>query len=292
MASVLFPMVTSGFALGSIYALVAFGFVIILKSTDILSFTQLKIITIGAYVAYALITNNILTFYPALFVSTLVGFGLGVLLYFLVVKPMEGHPHFTIVVATIGVGIMLRPIVAYFWGYMERVMPMPFKEQPISFGFDGAVSLIHLAILFISLMLIFTFIIFFNTTLLGTQMRAVANDLETAHMMGVNVNRVFIISWGVAAMSASIAGVFLAGLVTVNPNLGEVGIKAFPVLILGGVDSISGVIIAGLIIGVIEVISGYFFGTQIRAAIVFAILLLILVIRPYGLFGERQVRRV
>jgi branched-chain amino acid transport system permease protein len=123
-------------------------------------------------------------------------------------------------------------------------------------------------------------------------MRAVANDIEVAHMMGINVNKVFVISWGVAAISAAVAGVFLSGIETVNLSLGDSAIKAIPVFVLGGVQSFPGVIVGGLVIGVVEVLIGYFIGSEFRTPVVFAILLLILILRPYGFFGESKVQRV
>lgn len=285
-------MIATGLAIGSIYALLAFGFVLLLKATDILSFSQFQFITLGSYFALTLIIHDVLPFFPAVAVSGLAGFALGVLLYYTVIKPMSGKSNFSIVIATIGVSIMIKPIIGIIWGYSDRTLPLPFSEEPISLGFGVAVSSVHLVILAITLMFIFAFIVFFNKTLLGTQMRAVANDKEVAHMMGINVNKVYVISWGVAALSASVGGVFLSGLETVNVNLGEIAIKAFPVVVLGGTESIPGAIVGGLIIGVVEVLVGYFFGTQFRTAIVFLLLILVLMIRPYGLFGERQIQRV
>lgn len=287
-----FPLVATGLAIGSIYGLLAFGIVLLLKATDALSFAQFQFVTLGSYLAFTLITQNVLPFFPAVIVSGLIGFGLGVLLYYSVIKPMEGQTQFAIFVATIGVAAMIKSLIAVIWGLSNRTMPVPFNQIPISFGSGVAISAVHLAILAISLVFIGVFIIFFNKTLLGTQMRAVANDIEAAQMMGINVNKVFIVSWGVAALSAAIGGVFLSGLETVNVNLGEIGIKALPVVILGGAESISGAMVGGLIIGVIEVLVGYFFGSEFRTAIVFSILILILMVKPYGLFGELHSERV
>lgn len=292
MASSMLSMIVTGLAIGSIYALLAFGFVLLLKATDTLSFAQFQFVTLGSYFALTLIIHDFLPFYLAVVVSGLAGFVLGVLLYYLVIKPMTGRNHFSLVVVTIGVSIIIKPIIGIIWGYGDATMPLPFREEPISLGFGVAVSAVHLIILLITLLFILAFIVFFNKTLLGTQMRAVANDTEVAHMMGINVNRVYVISWGVAALSAAVGGVFLAGLETVNTNLGEIALKGLPVVVLGGAESIPGAIIGGLIIGVVEVLTGYFFGPQFRTAIVFLLLILVLMVRPYGLFGERQIQRV
>ncbi|KUO78307.1 MAG: hypothetical protein APF81_22250 [Desulfosporosinus sp. BRH_c37] len=286
------PLIATGLAIGSIYGLLAFGIVLLLKATDALSFAQFQFVTLGSYFAFTLITQHVLPFFLAVIVSGLGAFGLGVLMYYLVIKPMEGQSQFALFVATIGVAAMIKSAIGIIWGYNNSTMPLPFNQTPISFGSGVAISSVHLVILAITIVFIGAFIIFFNKTLLGTQMRAVANDLEAAQMMGINVNKVFIVSWGVAAFSAAIGGVFLSGLETVNVNLGEIGIKALPVVILGGAESISGAMVGGLLIGVIEVLVGYFFGSEFRTAIVFSLLILVLMVKPYGLFGERHSERV
>jgi len=288
----LLPLIATGLAIGSLYGLIAFGIVLLLKSTHTFNYAQFQTITLGAYVTYSLVTHHVMPFFLAVAVSGLVGFAAGVLMYYLVIRRMPGYSLFSLFVATVGIAFMIKSVMAVIWGYNDKWMPISFGQTPISLGAGVSVSSIHIIILAIALIFIGSFIIFFNKTLLGTQMRAVSNDPEVAHMVGINVNKVFIISWGIATLSAAIGGVFLSALETVNVNLADVGMKAFPVVILGGMESIPGSIIGGLILGVTEVLAAYFFGSEYRQAIVFSILILILMVRPYGLFGERHTERV
>lgn len=292
MADTVFLLIVSGLARGGIYALLAFGFVLLLKATDTLSFTQFQFVTLGGYLAYSLSANVGLPFYLVLIVTGLAGFMCGTLLYYLVIKPMAGKPPFSVVVATIGFYIMLKPIMAVIWGYSNYAMPLPFKDTPVPLGFGVNVSAIDVMVLAITLLFILAFIVFFNKTLLGTQMRAVANDTEAAHMMGIGVNKVYVISWGVAALSAFVAGTFLAGMQTASSNLGEIAVNAIPVIILGGSESVPGSIVGGLIIGMVEALVGYYFGLEYATPILMGSLLLVLMLKPSGLFGESQVQRV
>jgi branched-chain amino acid transport system permease protein len=286
------PLVATGLGVGSLYGLVAFGMVLILKGTHVFNFAQFQCLTLGAYVALTLMSNNILPFLPAVIVAGLVGFAVGVLTYYLVIRQMQGHSMFSVFAATVGVALMIKAVMAAIWGYQNQTLPIAIGHKSVSVGEGVAISAVHLIIFAVTFLFIGTFILFFNKTLLGTQMRAVANDRETAHMMGINVNKVFVVTWGVAIFSSAIGGVFLSVLETVNVNLGDIGMKAFPVVILGGMESITGALIGGLIIGVIEVLAGYWFGAAYRQLVVFSLLLVILMIKPYGLFGERHTQRV
>lgn len=287
----LLPLIATGLSIGSLYGLFAFGIVLLLKATHTFNYAQFQIITLGAYLSYTLMGYSV-PFVVAILISGMVGFGLGILMYYLVVKRMTGRSLFATFVATVGMFYMLKSAMAMVWGYNDHYLPIKFSQTSVQMGGGVNVSLIHIIILLVTITFIGIFIVFFNRTLLGTQMRAVSNDLETAYIMGINVNKVFIVSWGIATFSAAIGGVFLASLETVNINLSDVGMKAFPVVILGGMESISGAIIGGLILGTIEVLSSYFFGAEYRQLIVFLILIFILMIRPTGLFGERHSERV
>lgn len=289
---VLLPLIATGLAIGSLYGLIAFGMVLLLKATHTLNYAQFQVVTLGAYVAYSLIAIYSFSFLSALAIAAIVGFVAGILMYYIVIKRMAGYSLFAVFVATVGMFLMLKSVMAMIWGYNDHWLPISFGQTSIQLGGGIAVSLVHIIILFITLSFIGIFIIFFNRTLLGTQMRAVSNDAETAHMMGININKVYIVSWGIATLSAAIAGVFLSALETVNINLSDVGMKAFPVVILGGMESIVGAIAGGLILGITEVLASYFFGAEYRQAVVFSILLIILMVKPTGLFGERHSERV
>jgi branched-chain amino acid transport system permease protein len=286
------PLIATGLAIGSLYGLIAFGLVLLLKATHTFNYAQFQVITLGAYIAYSLMSFYSFSFLSAISIAGMVGFMIGILMYYLVIKRMTGYTLFAVFVATVGMYLMLKSVMAMIWGYNDHWLPISFGQTSIQLGGGVAVSLVHIIILFITLAFIGIFIVFFNRTLLGTQMRAVSNDPETAHMMGININKVYIVSWGIATLSAAIAGVFLSALETVNVNLSDVGMKAFPVVILGGMESIVGAIVGGLILGITEVLASYFFGSEYRNAVVFSLLILILMVKPTGLFGERHSERV
>ena len=266
--------------------------ILLIKATHTFNYAQFQTLTLGAYVAYYLMSNQIMSFFPAVIVAGLVGFVVGILTYYLVIRHMQGHSMFAVFAATVGVALMIKAVMGAVFGYQVKSLPITFGQTPIQFGAGVAISAIHVAMLVITLLFIGAFVIFFTKTLLGTQMRAVANDREAANILGININKVYIVSWGVAIASAAIAGVFLGALNAVNLNLGDVGMKAFPVVILGGMESITGSIIAGMLIGIVEVLTGYIFGQEYRQPIVYALLLVVLMVRPYGLFGERHTDRV
>lgn len=289
---VILPLIATGMAIGSLYGLIAFGIVLLLKATHTFNYAQFQVITLGAYIAYTLLAVFSFSFITAVLVAGIVGFIAGILMYYLVVRKMAGYSLFATFVATVGMFYMLKSVMAMIWGYNDHYLPISFGQTSIQLGGGVAVSTVHVIILAITVVFIGGFIIFFNRTLLGTQMRAVSNDVETAHIMGINVNKVFIVSWGIATFSSAIGGVFLSALETVNVNLSDVGMKAFPVVILGGMESILGAIIGGIILGITEVLASYFFGSEYRQAIVFSILIIILMIKPTGLFGERHSERV
>jgi branched-chain amino acid transport system permease protein len=287
-------LLVSGLAVGSLYALVALGFVLIYKATDIMNFAHGEVMMIGAFVCYVLMSVFSLSFFWAVLLT--VGFALlfGFLTERVVLRPMIGEPVFAVVMVTIGLSIFLRSLSGIIFGHDNKIFPSPFSQTPINY--HGIVlSHTHLWIMMISSVLVVLFFIFFKRSRTGLSMRGVANDQDTAMLMGISVKRVFALTWGLAFAIAAVAGVFLANVMVLNISLTFVAIKAFPAVILGGLDSVPGAIIGGVTIGVLETIVGGYLDNVLPGAkelTAFVVLFLVLMIRPYGLFGKEEVERV
>lgn len=285
-------LVISGLAVGSLYALVALGFVLLWKATTVLNFAHGEVMMLGAYFALTLILQVNLPWWMGALGALGLAALVGVFIHYTMVRPMLGQPMFSIVMVTIGLSIVVRSAVIAIWGPEERVFPSPFPTRPIQLFSGIVVSAADIAVLLSAFLCIALFGTFFRLSKLGLHMRAVAESQEVALMMGVNVNKVFAASWAVSALIAAVAGVFMAGIQVLSTTLGSIGLRAFPAAIIGGLESIPGAIVGGLIIGVVESLAVRFVGSASSDIASFSLLLLVLLIRPYGLFGEREIERV
>jgi branched-chain amino acid transport system permease protein len=286
-------LVASGIAVGSLYALAALGFVLIYKATDILNFAHGEAMLIGALVCYTLIVLGV-PFLWAVIITGGLAFLFGMLTERLVLRPLVGEGQFSTVMITIGLSIFLRSLAGIIFGHDNKVFPSPFSKTPITF--DGIVlSETHLWAIGISALMVILFFLFFRYSRLGLSMRGVANDLDTAMLMGISVKRVFAMTWGLSFVIAALAGIFLANVMVLNIGLALVAIKAFPAVILGGMESIPGAIIGGIAIGILETLVGGYLDQTFPGArdlTAFVVLFIVLMVRPYGLFGKEEIERV
>lgn len=288
-------LVVSGIAVGSIYALIALGFVLIYKATGVINFAQGEVIMIAAFVAYYLVARAGCPFWIAVLATLGVTAVMGVVTERLVLRPMLGESHFSVVMVTIGLSIFLRSLSGILFGHDNQVFPNPFPQEPIHI--KGIVlSHTHLWTMLVSFGLMIAFLIFFKFARLGLGMRATANDQDTATLMGVSIKRVFALTWAISFAIAAVAGVFLANVMVLNIGLTFTAIAAFPAVILGGLQSVPGAIIGGLTIGIIENLAGGYLdqaiGGGVKDVTPFVVLFLVLMVRPYGLFGQAEVERV
>ena len=288
-------LMISGLAVGSLYALIALGFVLIFKATGVLNFAQGEAIMIAAFLCYYLVIRFGLPFWLAV-LATLVFLGLlGMATERIVLRPMLGEPIFSVVMVTIGLSIFLRSLCGIFFGHHNQIFPNPLPTEPIHLG-GIVLSHTHLWSMLISFGLMMFFLLFFKYARLGLGMRATANDLDTASLMGVKTKRIFAMTWGLSFVIAGVAGIFLALVMVLNVGLTFTAISAFPALILGGIESIPGAIIGGVAIGIIESMAGGYLdqvlGGGVKDVTPFAVLFLVLMVRPYGIFGQKEVERV
>jgi branched-chain amino acid transport system permease protein len=288
-------LLIGGVAIGGVYALIALGFVLIYKATDVLNLAQGEMLLLGAYVSYALIAQLGLPV-PVAFLITL-GFSivLGITIERVALRPLIGQPVISVIMVTIGLAILLRSIVILIWGTEYRVYPAVLPKEPAQIG-PLSVSQEFLWSFGIAIALVLLFALVFRYTRVGIAMRAVADDQQAALSMGINVRFVFATSWVIAAIVSSIGGILLASIQGTGILLATLGLKALPVAIVGGLDSIVGAAVGGIIVGVLETLSaGYLdvpLGGGVRDVAPFFFLILILLLKPYGLFGKERIERV
>jgi len=292
---IFFQLTITGLAWGSVYACIALGFVLIFKSTDIFNFAQPELMMLGAYMAFTLITMLRLPFVLGFFLALILMALIAAVVEMMVIRPMVGEPVLAVIMVTLGLANVLRGMTGLIWGYEELQLPTPFPSDPIML-FGAAINQAEIYTILATAVLLVIFFLFFKYSQAGISMRAAAEDTKTAFLMGINVKRVFTGSWVIASLVATIAGVFLASFTFLEPIMGHTGLKALPAIILGGLDSIHGAVIGGLIIGVAENLAGFYLedylGSGINEITAYVIVLIVMMIRPYGLFGTKEIERV
>src|SRR5512133_659951 len=282
----LLQLVMNGLVVGSIYALVALGFVIIYKSSAILNFAQGEFLMIGAYVCLALMVGTRVPFWAAFLLTLGFSVVLGLALERIVLRPMIGEPVISVIMLTLGLSSVLRAIVQGVWGTDTIPFPQVFPPEPIHLG-PFPISQGYMWSVLCVAVLLAAFALFFKYSRDGVAMRATAFSQQVALSMGISVRRIFALSWSIAAVVSAVGGVPLGGVRGgVDGSLSVFGLKVIPVVILGGLDSVMGAIVGGLLIGVLENLSGGYldpiFGGGVKEVAPCVALVLILMVKPYG----------
>jgi len=288
-------LIASGFLVGGIYALIALGFVLIYKATNVINFATGEFMMIGAYVFYSLTVCLELPLYIGFPLVIIFAALLGALVERLILRHMLGRPNISIIMVTIGLSSILLGIAEIIWGSEFRSFPQLFPGKPIIIG--EIVLRFNLFYGFLLAMIVVAaFMLLFKYTKAGVAMRATANDQTAAFSMGINVKSMFTISWGFGAIAASLGGIIIGNIGGVQPTLGHIGLKIFPIVILGGLDSIIGAVAGGFIVGIAENLAGGYldpiFHGGVKDLAPFAVLIFILLIKPYGLFGTKKIERL
>lgn len=283
----------SGLSMGSIYALIALGFVLIYKSTSILNLAQGEFLMVGAYICLSMTLDFGLNFVAAFMLTMVFSIILGLAVERLALRPLIGEPIISVIMVTLGLTYILRGIVIMLWGNDIRQFNI-FPEEPIDIW---GVKLTYLYVwsMGISLILLTFFAIFFKYARTGIFLRAVADHQTASQSMGISVKRAFAISWCIAAVVSSIGGILVGNIGGVGVGLSYIGLKVLPAVIFGGLDSILGAIIGGLVVGILEFLSAGYLDPYIPAineVFPFIVLVLVLMIKPYGLFGIEEIERV
>lgn len=288
-------MIITGIVVGSIYGLVALGFVLIYKASDALNLANGEFVLIGSYVCLTLVASYKVPFILALIITLVFNAILGMVIERVVLRPLINAPVISVIMATIGLGSLLAGLVHMIWGHQTRSYPPIFSSNPIKIG-EIVIMPVYLWSFIIVMILFAIFTIFFKFSKMGLAMRAVADDQMAALSMGISVKRVYAITWGIAALVAAVGGVLLGNINGVDANMATIGLTVLPVVILGGLDSIPGAVIGGFIIGILQnLAAGYLqpiLGGGLREVVPFIIVTLILMLKPRGLFGKGGVERV
>ncbi len=286
-----------GLADGAILALAALGFVLIYKATREINFAQGEFLLVGAYMFYTAFVIFGLPWIAAAIVGVGIAVVLGVLVERFVLRPMIGESAISVIMVTIGLSAVLKALIQMFFGTAVREQPkiLPQGSIEVLGGTEGGGATLpvnRLLVIVIAGVVLAIFTLFFRRSRHGIAMRAVADDQQAALTMGISVRQVFAMAWALAAVSALVAGVLLADLSAVEQNIAAFGLIVFPVVILGGLDSVPGTIVGGLVIGLLkQFVSGYM-DPGLAEVVPYVVLVAILMVRPYGIFGETRIERV
>ncbi|CAM5780839.1 MAG: branched-chain amino acid ABC transporter permease [Burkholderiales bacterium] len=286
-------LVISGVAQGCIYGLIALGFVLIYKATETVSFVQGDLMMLGAFCGYVGMTLLGFPFWLAVLAS-IAAMGLfGVGMERAVIRPILGQPAFTIVMLTIGIGYVARGAITMIPGIgtETHALPVPYKDQIWNLG-ALVLSAEQMVVIAVTAVLCAGLYALFRFTRLGIAMQAASQNQLAAYYMGIPVKRLNGLVWGLAAAVAAIAGLLLAPITFVYANMGLIGLKAFPAAVVGGFGSLPGAIVGGLVIGVVESLSGFYLPEGFKDIAAYIVVLLMLMVKPNGLFGERLTKKV
>lgn len=286
-------LMVSGIAQGCIYGLIALGFVLIYKATEIVSFAQGDLMMLGAFGGLAGMTLLGFPYWLSV-LSTIAAMGVfGMTLERVVVRPILGQPAFSVVMLTIAIGYVTRGLVTMVPGIgtETHALPVPYKDQ--IWNFAGLVfDVEQVVVIGATAILCALLYVLFRYSRLGIAMQASSQNQLAAYYMGIPVKRLNSIAWGLAAAVAAIAGLLLAPITFVHANMGFIGLKAFPAAVVGGFGSLPGAIVGGLVIGIVESLSGFYLPDGFKDVAAYIVVLVMLVVKPNGLFGEQLRKKV
>jgi branched-chain amino acid transport system permease protein len=286
--------VVSGLATGGIYASLALALVMIYQATEVVNFAQGEMAMFSTYLAWSLLQTG-LPYWVAFFATVAIAFVGGLLIERIVIRPVENAPILTIVIVTLGLLVILNSVAGWIYSYIQKPFPSPFPSKPIQMGniFFGAHDVGEISVTLIVLLLLF---LFFRYTTLGLAMRAAAQNPVSSRLCGIRVSWMLGLGWGLAAAFGAIAGMMVAPIVFLDPNMmGGIQLYAFAAATVGGFTSPLGAVVGGLLVGVTENLVGTyvsFIGTELKLTVALAMIIIVLLVRPTGLFGRTTVRRV
>lgn len=280
-----------GIASGGIYALIALGIIVIFKSSRTFNFAMGEMMMLSAYFFYAATTTFAFGIFPGLIIAIVGSIAIALLIERLAIRPMLGRPFIAVVMVTFGIGSIIRGIVGMIWGPNDLQIPSLLSRAPIMIG-DIFVPGKTARAFAIAVVIVVALILYLRYSRAGVALRAAAADAITAYSMGIDVRRIIAFTWIIAAVTGCISGILMANINTLTPHLGLVALNVLAVVILGGMNSIGGVLVAGFIIGWIEAITGLILGTEFREITPYILALVVLLVRPTGLFGSKEIERI
>jgi|TARA_B110000240_G_C13425762_1_gene421516 branched-chain amino acid transport system permease protein len=284
-------LLISGISQGCVYGLIALGFVLIYKATEMVNFAQGDIMMLGAFFAFTYLNILEWNFFLALIATLVTMAAFGALLERVVLRPMIGQPPFSVLMLTIGLGFILRAVAGAIWGAEPRTLPTPyaggvFQIGEVIIGFENVAIIVGTATLCILLF------VFFKFSRLGIAMQAASQNQLAAYYVGIPVKRIYSLVWALSAVISAVAGILIAPVSLIDPLMGFIGIKAFAAAIVGGFGSLPGAIVGGLLIGIVEQFAGLYLPPGFSDVTAYLMLLIMLLIRPEGIFATMQRKKV
>jgi len=289
-----FQQVVSGLATGGIYASLALALVMIYQATDVVNYSQGEMAMFSTYLAWSMLNHGV-PYWIAFFATVAIAFVGGVLVQRIIIRPVQNAPVLTIVIVCIGLLTIFNSIAGWIYSYVIQPFPSPFPKEPIKIGqiVFGQHDLGAIGVTLILLALIY---VFFRFTSLGLAMRAAAHNPVSARLVGIRVGWMLALGWGMAALIGAVAGMMVAPVIFLEPNMmAGILIYAFASATLGGFTSPGGAVVGGFLVGVIENLAGTyvsFIGTSLKLTVALALIIVVLLVRPSGLFGRAVVHRV
>jgi len=286
-------LLVNGLSVGFLYGLAAMGFVMIFKSSSVLNFAHGELMALGAFIFLVLIGRAELPVYLAFPLALAACFVLGFVVERLFLRPLIGEPLIYVIMLTVGLASIFKGVMLLVWGGNLYTFP-EFLPTGLTIRWGSVyIPPVYVVSIAIGLVFLMLFGLFFKYSSQGIYMRSVADNQPAALSLGVHVRKVFALSWAIAALVAGMSGIVLGTINGINVHdLSSIGLKVFPVVILGGLDSIGGAVIGGIIIGLLETFTGGYLSTSLRDVIPYIVLVFILMVKPYGLFGLVEIERV
>jgi branched-chain amino acid transport system permease protein len=281
----------NGLSNGAILALAALGFVLIYKATGVINFAQGEFLLISAFVAWFMLVEVGVPWVIGIAVCVLVAIAIGLLVERLILRPMVGEPVISVIMVTIGLAAVLGSLVQIIWGTRPRAFPDFIPSGSVHL-LGATVAENRLWAIGIVAVALAAFTLFYTRSRDGIAMRAVADDQQAALVQGISVRRTFALAWALAGVTAVFGGALVANLIGVSGAVSSFGLLVFPVVIVGGLDSVPGAVVGGALIGLLSSYTGGYIGGGLETVIPYVALLAILLVKPYGLFGQTRIERV
>lgn len=290
---VVIDLILNGIAIGCVYGLIALGFVLVFKATGIVNFAQGDLMMIGGFFAYTTVGLWGWPYWIGVPAAAVAAAAFGYVLDMTIFRRAIGRPEFSLIMLTLGLGYVLRTVATATpgWGSQPHRFPTPFDDTVVRLAGHG-IGADRLAIIAVTLVLMIALFVFFRRSVLGVAMQATAQNLVAARVVGVPVKTMFSLVWGLGAGLAAIAGALVAPIVFVHPGMGYVGLHAFPAAVIGGFGSIPGAIVGGIFIGIVDSFAGFYLSEGLKNAAPYVALLIVMFIKPTGIFGASLRRKV
>jgi branched-chain amino acid transport system permease protein len=283
----LIQLIVSGFAVGSVYALVGLAFILVNEATGVVNFATGQFVTIGCFVAVTTVIQMGLPLFLAYPAALLAMAVFGIVFYAIVFRPLQDRSVVTVIIGTVMIGIVIQNGALMTWGSVPFRPRSPFGRQVVDV-FGAAISAHALFVIAVAFLLIGLLYGLIYRTSIGARMRAVAQDRDAARLMGIGVGRLFVLTWVIAGVLTGAAGILVGPMWFADVNMGDpIALKAFAAIIIGGFSSVPGAIVGGILVGLAEMFGAAYISSAYKDGLVFLVMILFLLVRPQGIFGER-----